>query len=102
MNKNLLHSLAILALVFFAGKDEILTAQSGEIKTGEIKRSGTELPGAHHGLPLANSPSDSRQSPEPHPDPVAEGMAKTKVYKFRSIDYPGAARSYVYDFNGKT
>src|SRR5271167_3194472 len=28
--------------------------------------------------------------------------AKQKVYKFRSLDYPGADNSYAYDFNGKT
>lgn len=97
MNKNVLHSLAILALMFFAGKCELLTAQSGV-----IKRSGAKLPGANHGLALANSHVDSRRAPESHPDPVAEGMAKTKTYKFRSIDYPGAVTSTVYDFNGKT
>jgi len=97
MNKNLLHSLAILGLVFFVGKCELLTAQSGD-----VKRTGTELPGVHLGLALANSRADSRQASEPHPNPVAEGPAKTKVYKFRSIDYPGADESEVYDFNGKT
>ena len=28
--------------------------------------------------------------------------ANQKVYKFRSLDYPGAENSYAYDFNGKT
>ncbi len=96
MNKKLLHSLTILALVFFAGKCELLRAQSGD-----IKRSGTEWRG-HRGLALANSHADSREAPESHSDPVAEGLAKTKVYAFRSIDYPGGGTSAVYDFNGKT
>ena len=102
MNKSLLHSVALLALALVAGKGELLMAQSGDIKAGDIKRSGTALLGLHHGLALANSPADSRQPPEPHPDPVAEGMAKTKAYEFRSIDYPGGGTSAVYDFNGKT
>ncbi len=97
MNKKLLHSLAILALALLAAKCELLTAQSGD-----IKRSGTELPGLHQALAPANSHADSRQPPESHPDPGAEGMAKIKGYEFRSIDYPGAYDSQVYDFNGKT
>jgi hypothetical protein len=32
----------------------------------------------------------------------AEGMAKTKVYKFRSIDYPAATDSFVYDYDDGT
>jgi hypothetical protein len=37
------------------------------------------------------------------PDPVAEGMAKAKAYKFRSVDYSDSGfGSAVYDFNGKT
>jgi probable HAF family extracellular repeat protein len=35
MNKKLLHSLAILALAFFAGKCELLTAQSGGIERSD-------------------------------------------------------------------
>jgi hypothetical protein len=71
MNKKLLHFLAILALAFFAGKCELSTAQSGDIKRSD-------------------------------PGPVADGTAKNKTYKFRSIDYPGADTSNIYDFNGKT
>jgi probable HAF family extracellular repeat protein len=97
MDNKLLHFIAILALAFLAGKCELLTAQSGN-----IKRSGVELPGLHHGLALANSHADSGQPPQSHSDPGAEGMARTKVYKFRSIDYPGAHSSFVHDFNGKT
>jgi probable HAF family extracellular repeat protein len=97
MNKNLLHSLAILALAFLAGKCELLTAQSGDVNRG-----GTELPGLHHGLALANSLATSSQIPESDRDPGAIGLAKTKGYEFRSIDYPGEDLSLVYDFNGKT
>ncbi len=97
MNKNLLHSLAILALAFFAGKCELLRAQSGD-----IKRSGAELPRLHHGLAIANFPADPSQIPESDRDAGAIGLAKTKGYEFRSIDYPGASSSLVYDFNGKT
>jgi len=71
MNRKLLHSLAILALVSFAGKCELLTAQSGGVT-------------------------------RPHSDPLAEGPGKTKVYQFRSIDYPGATRSSVYDYDDGT
>jgi hypothetical protein len=94
MNKNLLHSLAILTLVLSAGRCELLTAQSGN-----IKESGTELLDLHHGLALAHPHADSPQAPDP--DPVTEGMANTKGYEFRSIDYPGEDLSLVYDFNGK-
>jgi probable HAF family extracellular repeat protein len=97
MNKKLLHSLAILALTFFVGKCELLTAQSGN-----VNRSATELPGLHHELALANSRAGSSAIPESDRDAAPEGMAKTKVYKFRSIDYPGEYLSQVYDFNGKT
>jgi hypothetical protein len=97
MDNKLVHFIAIFALAFLAGKCELLTAQSGN-----IRRCGVELPGLHHGLALANSHADSVQPPQSHSDPGTEGMAKTKVYKFRSIDYPGAHSSLVHDFNGKT
>jgi hypothetical protein len=60
MNKNLLHSLAILALAFIVGQCERLTAQSGDIslsypdpgavgitKTRGYEFSSIDYPGAH-------------------------------------------------------
>ena len=35
-------------------------------------------------------------------DPVALGLAKAKVYKYSSIDYPGADNSLVFDTNAAT
>jgi hypothetical protein len=59
MNKNLLHSLAILVLACFAVKCELLTAQSRDIKRNE-----TESLDLHRGLALANPHADSREGSE--------------------------------------
>jgi len=48
------------------------------------------------------SRAPARVQGKPAPDPVAMGLAKAKVYKFSTADYPGADFSEVFDTNGAT
>ena len=39
------------------------------------------------------------QAPVPGQDAVAQGLAKAKIYKYSSADYPGGGTNYVFDKN---
>ena len=51
-------------------------------------------------LDLPATPSAERMGLTAEEDAVAQGLAVAKVYAFLSIDYPGAAASWVFDSDG--
>ena len=51
-------------------------------------------------LDLPATPSAERMGLTAEEDAVAQGLAVAKVYAFLSIDYPGAAGSWVFDSDG--
>lgn len=89
--------LPIIVLLFSYGQRQLLMAQStpgrGYVRSFE---SPAILQAAHSDLSF---PAAEMQGAEDQADGVALGLAKTKAYKFRSVDYPGAIESYVYDYD---
>jgi hypothetical protein len=79
MNKHLLYSLSV-ALVMVACSVQHLSSQTA------AQRNDRETALAD----VQTEVADSAQNP-----------ASTKVYKFRSIDFPGAWQSWLFDYNGK-
>lgn len=80
MMKNRFHSLAIVTLLIVAGSWQYSSAQAA------MQRSGRD----------AAAPNARAESFDPDLTP-----AKTKGYKFRSIDVPGAYTSQLFDYNGE-
>jgi hypothetical protein len=101
MTRKLTYSLAILAMAFFVGQGWLLLAQSAPAAGG---REAKRLLGLHQtrGFSLSShSATHETATPATYSDAVALGLAETKVYQFRSVDYPGAASSFVQDYNEK-
>src|SRR5271170_6614052 len=96
MNRKQLHTLAILTGVFLAAQSRWLTAQSVPAKSGRDARALLDL--RHVPFLPATSPAVLRQTDKSQSDAVALGLAPKKVYKFRSIDYPGSDFSQAWDF----
>jgi probable HAF family extracellular repeat protein len=101
MTRKLLHSLPILVLAFFVTQGRLLMAQSANGDGGTHDSQGLRDEPRQETAPV-NPRATSSQIPLSSRDASARGMAKTKIYKFRSVDYPGVFSSDVYDFNGKT
>ena len=101
MTRGLRYSLAILAMTFFVGQSCLLLAQSAPNASGReaLRSLGLRL---NRGLPF-NSQIRTRQAATAgsYSDAAALGLAGTKVYQFRSVDYPGAASSFLQDYNEK-
>ncbi len=95
MTNKLFHTLAILAVAFFAVQGQPLMAQSEAANGGNSS-------GLHRLLPGLDSRVVVRQAGASHPDPVALGLAKVKTYKFRSVDYPGGFGTDIWDFDHGT
>jgi uncharacterized membrane protein len=101
MTRKLLHTLSILVLALFATQGRLLKAQSAD-RAGSTRDSLGLRQERRRELALANSRASSSQIPTSDRDSGAMGLAKTRGYEFRSIDYPGASYSVVFDFNGET
>lgn len=99
MTGKLLHSLLILGLTFLCGQHRPL-AQSTYSDGSHAKRA---LHGIGHFPVVPESlHAAALQTTGPVPDAVALGLAKKKVYQFRSVDFPGASGSNAIDFDDGT
>jgi probable HAF family extracellular repeat protein len=95
MTRKLFHSLAILALTFLVGQCQVLIAQSAPAATGVINAPF----GAHPGFPgVPVFQTGARQKSGSHSDAAPLGLTKQKVYQFRTVDFPAATSSLIYDF----
>jgi probable HAF family extracellular repeat protein len=100
MTNKLFHSLAILVLAFFAGQAPQSMAQSSRIDSDELAR----------GVPAMRRDIDRGMRAHPPARPnarsqseaVASGLAKQKVYQFRTVDYPAANSSSANDYDDAT
>ena len=102
MTRTLLQSVAILAIAFFAGQSRHLLAQAAPAERGRGIQGEFGVRRAL-GLPL-NLPGAAQQTASEGSgmDAVALGLAMTKSYHFRSVDFPGSQYSLVLDFNDRT
>jgi probable HAF family extracellular repeat protein len=94
MTRKLFYSLAILALTFLAGQSQVLMAQSASA-TGVINAPFGARPG-FPGVPVFQA--GARPSTGSHTDAAGLGLTKQKVYQFRTVDFPAATSSQLYDF----
>jgi probable HAF family extracellular repeat protein len=95
MTRKLFYSLAILGLTFLAGGGEVLMAQSAPAAPGAINVPFGARPGSP-GVPV--SQTGARPSIGSHKDAAALGLTEQKVYQFRTVDFPAATSSQLYDF----
>ena len=72
-------------------------SQVGRISSRRDILGRTGMPGS-----LQMRSSKVTQSAKAVPDPVALGLASAKVYKYATVDYPGAALSGAFDTNAAT
>jgi probable HAF family extracellular repeat protein len=99
MTNKLFPTLAILAVASFAGQAPQSMAQSEPVPDG-ISPIALFW---NHRLRVPRKPQAVvRQSTDSQQDAVAQGMAKTKVYKFRTVDYPAATNTPIFDYNDGT
>lgn len=99
MTKKLFHTLAILAVALFAGQGQLLMAQSA---TTGSRGDWNALRGIRQVLELQLKSHASRQVPAPQSRAVELGLTKQKVYSFRTVDYPAATSSDIFDFDDGT
>lgn len=99
MTRIRMQSLAVLGLVLSL-QSHPLTAQSAAAANhGDSRR----LLSFRNPLNLANFRALAVQRPEPYyPDAVAMKLAKVKTFDFRTVDYPGAFGSAIFDLNKRT
>ena len=95
MTRKLFYSLAILGLTFLAGQGQVLMAQSGSAAAGVINAPFGARP-VVPGLPVFLT--GPRQKIASRADAAALGLTKQKVYQFRTVDFPAATSSQLYDF----
>ena len=95
MTRKLYHSLIILALTFLALQGQMLMAQSAPAASGLINAPFGARPG-FPGLPVF--PTGARQKTGTRTDAAALGLTTQKVYQFRTVDFPAATSSQLYDF----
>jgi len=98
MTTTLLRSL-IICLLFICGHGQWLIAQSvaadgGRPRSATARRHTSDL--------HINSYIGTRQEKGTHVDVFASGLAKKKVYQFRSIDFPGWSSTMAQDFDDAT
>ncbi|MFZ3340772.1 MAG: hypothetical protein WA609_04765 [Terriglobales bacterium] len=92
--------LSIVVLLLSYGQIQLSMAQSAPSRGSVRSLEALTIRHAAHsdvGFPAAEMRNAGDQA-----DAVALGLAKTKVYKFRSIDYPGAIESFVYDYDDRS
>jgi chitinase len=99
MTNKLFHTLTIAAVAFFAGQGAQSMAQSTPVPDsigpiGLFANSRLHVPRKPQAV--------VRQSSESQPDAIALELAKTKVYKFRTVDYPAATNTPIWDYNDGT
>jgi len=94
MTRKLFYSLVILGLTFLAGQGQVLMAQSASA-TGVINAPFGARPG-FPGVPVFQA--GARPSTGSHTDAAGLGLTKQKVYQFRTVDFPAATSSQLYDF----
>ncbi len=99
MTTTLAQSLLLLGLIFLCGQDRLL-AQSASAEGSHAKR---VLHGIGH-FPVVPESFHAAllHTAGPVPDAVALGLAKKKVYQFRSVDFPGSSGSNAIDFDDGT
>lgn len=95
MYKKLFHSLAILGLAFAASQSQMSTAQ--ETPDRSDRQYITDVGDGTHSPAI--STTTASQSVDAHTDAFAVGPTKQKIYKFRSVDYPGATDTYLDDYD---
>jgi len=101
MTRKLRYSLAILAMTFFVGQSWLLLAQSAPTAGGTETLRSFRLR-LNQCLPLnSHTAAQPTATAGSYSDAVALGLAGTKVYQFRSVDYPGATGSFLQDYNEK-
>ncbi len=96
MTNKSFHTLAILAVAFFAGQGPQLMAQSTPVPDGI---GPIALFGNYRQRVPRKPRAAVRQSTGSQQDAVAQGLAKTKAYKFRTVDYPAATNTPIFDYN---
>ena len=100
MNRHFLSTLALTA-IFFASQSQAAMAQSIQIKSPSKSSSKPKDGSLQAMLHISMKHQKGARSETPSPA-VAEGLAKQKVYKFRTVDYPAATWSSVADYNAAT
>ncbi len=101
MTRQLRYSMAILAMTFFIGQCWLLLAQSAPTAGGRETLRPLRLR-LNRGLPVnSHTGIQATTTAGSYSDAVALGLAGTKVYQFRSVDYPGATDSFLQDYNEK-
>ncbi|MGA8491553.1 MAG: hypothetical protein WB711_14095 [Terriglobales bacterium] len=95
MTRKLFYSLAILGLTFLPGQGHVLMAQSAPSASGALN-----VPtGIRPGFPgLLNFHTGALQGIGSHQHAAPSGLTKQKVYQFRTVDFPAATSSLIYDF----
>jgi uncharacterized membrane protein len=99
MTGKLLSSLLILGLTFLCRQNR-LSAQSPSANGRHAKRALRGI--GHFPIVPENFHPATRPTTGSHLDAVAMGLAKKRVYQFRSVDFPGANGSNAIDFNDGT
>jgi len=98
MTGKLMQSLAVLAFALIL-RSHPLTAQSASAGNGSESH---RLLSFRDPLTPANFHATANPSTVPHPDAVALKLARVKTYQFRTVDYPGAFSSAIFDVNKAT
>jgi probable HAF family extracellular repeat protein len=94
MARKLFHSLVILGLTFLARPGQVLRAQSTS-SLSAINAPTFIRPGFRD-LPNFRACGQKAMGSQPHAP--ATGLATQKVYQFRTVDYPAATSSQIFDF----
>ena len=96
MTNKLFHTLAILAVALFVGQTPQLMAQSTPVPDGV----GPIALFENHRLRVPREPGVAvHQNTGSQQDAIGQGLAKAKVYKFRTVDYPAATNTPIFDYN---
>jgi uncharacterized membrane protein len=95
MNRHFLNTLA-LAMLFLVSQNPVAMAQS--IQAVRSKPKNGSLPAILH-IPMKYKKGVRSDTPS---EAVVLGLAKQKVYAFRTVDYPAATWSVVSDYNAAT
>ncbi len=100
MTNKLFHTLAILAVAFFAGQTQQAMAQSSRADSNELAKG---VPAMRRDIDRAmRAHPPARPDARSQSDDGALGLAKQKAYKFRTTDYPAANSSAANDYDDAT
>ena len=99
MTNKLLHSVAILVMVWVGMQGQVLAGQA----TPAGASAGPKRPmSILHPMDVPPKPSAAIRPTGSQSEAVALGLAKVKTYQFRTVDYPGANSSDSWDNNNGT